>query len=191
MIAPGQIAGDIIHVTDLYVTFARLGGAMEHIPRDRVIDGIDQTALLLNGDTHGRRDYVHIYAGPQLGATVKNHYKMHWISEDPSQALSGITAAYDLLNDHREVSPLVTNALHMKEPFRRMRARHELWIRKYPNMEAASGPAYADIANARPETKELMKPPASLDALPFDPREVLEEMENLPYDPSCEPDYRE
>ena len=191
MIAPGQIAGDIIHVTDLYVTFARLGGAMEHIPRDRVIDGIDQTALLLNGDTHGRRDYVHIYAGPQLGATVKNHYKMHWISEDPSQALSGITAAYDLLNDHREVSPLVTNALHMKEPFRRMRARHELWIRKYPNMEAASGPAYADIANARPETKELMKPPASLDALPFDPREVLEEMENLPYDPSGEPDYRE
>ena len=39
-IEPGQIVGDILHVTDLFTTFARLGGAMEYIPRDRVIDGV-------------------------------------------------------------------------------------------------------------------------------------------------------
>ncbi len=189
VIEPGQIASDIIHVTDLYTTFARLGGALKHVPTDRVIDGIDQTSLLLNGDTHGRRDYVHIYTGPKLGATVKDQYKMHWISADPSQALSGITAAFDLYNDHREVNPLVTNMLHFKEPFRRMRARHELWIRKYPNMSAANGPAYTDIVNARPETKALMDPPADFKDLPFDPREVLEEMENLPFDAGGEPDF--
>lgn len=189
VIAPGQIASDIIHVTDLYTTFARLGGALEHVPSDRVIDGIDQTALLLKGDTHGRRDYVHIYTGPQLGATIKNQYKTHWISPDPSQALSGITSAFDLYNDHREVNPLVINLLHFKEPFRRMRARHEMWIRKYPNMPAATGPAYTDIVNARPETLALSKPPVDFQTLPFDPREVLEELENLPYDPNGEPDY--
>ena len=37
----------------------------------QVIDGIDQTVLLMDGDTHGRRDYVFIYAGHELGATVK------------------------------------------------------------------------------------------------------------------------
>ena len=71
MIKPGQLVGDIIHETDLYTTFARVAGALEHVPTDRVIDGLDQTSLLVNGDTHSRRDNVFIYAGPKLGATVK------------------------------------------------------------------------------------------------------------------------
>ena len=54
-------ASDIVHVSDLFTTFARIAGATEHIPRDRVIDGLDQTALLLEGESHGRRDYVYIY----------------------------------------------------------------------------------------------------------------------------------
>ena len=66
VIEPDQVVGDIIHITDLYTTFARLGGATKHIPTDRIIDGVDQTSLLLNGDTHSRRDYVHIYTGPCL-----------------------------------------------------------------------------------------------------------------------------
>ena len=70
MIEAGSVAGDIIHVTDLYTTFANLGGAKQHIPTDRVIDGIDQTSLLINGDTFSRRDHYFIYAGPSLGATV-------------------------------------------------------------------------------------------------------------------------
>ena len=31
---------------------------------------MDQTALLMNGDTHGRRDYEFIYLGPNLAATI-------------------------------------------------------------------------------------------------------------------------
>jgi arylsulfatase len=69
VIEPGSVAGDMVHVTDLYNNFARLAGKYDEIPRDRVIDGIDQTALLLNGDTHGQRDYVHIYnRHPPFGA---------------------------------------------------------------------------------------------------------------------------
>ncbi len=46
-IEPGQVVGDMIHETDLFTTFARLAGATQYIPTDRIIDGIDQTALLL------------------------------------------------------------------------------------------------------------------------------------------------
>ena len=63
VIEGGQIINDIIHECDLFTTFARLGQATDHIPRDRVIDGLDQTSLLLNGDAHGRRDYVQVYVG--------------------------------------------------------------------------------------------------------------------------------
>ena len=90
-IKPGLV-GDILHEADLFTTFARLAGATDAIPTDRVIDGVDQTSLLFNGDTHSRRDYVFIYAGPNLGATVKGNYKRHWISPDPAGEASGIPA---------------------------------------------------------------------------------------------------
>jgi arylsulfatase A-like enzyme len=187
MIAPGQVAGDMIHQTDLFTTFARLAGATEYIPTDRVIDGIDQTALLINGDTHGRRDYNFIYAGPDLAATVKDHYKMHWVSKDPSQAAAGITAVYDLYNDHREVNPIVVGGFHMKEPFKRMRARHDLWKEKYPDRHHKRAPAYTGISNARPETIAISQPPAALKNLPFDVLEFIEKLDDLPYDGSSDP----
>ena len=61
----------MIHVTDIYTTFARLAGATGGIPRDRVIDGLDQTGVLLLGETHGRRDYVHIYEEHALRSVVE------------------------------------------------------------------------------------------------------------------------
>jgi len=76
MIEADSIVGDIIHVTDLFTTIARLGGATDKIPTDRIIDGIDQTALMLNGDTHGRRDYVFLYNINTLEAVVKEQYKL-------------------------------------------------------------------------------------------------------------------
>ena len=182
MIEPGQVAGDLVNQVDLFTTFARLAGATEYIPTDRIIDGIDQTALLLKGDTHGRRDYNFIYAGPNLAATVKDHYKMHWISKDPSQAAAGITAVYDLYNDHREVNPIVVGGFHMKEPFKRMRARHELWKTKYPDRKHHRAPSYTGIANARPETIAVSKPPAALKNLPYDVLEFIEKLDDLPYD---------
>ena len=181
VIEPGQIVGDMIHEVDLFTTFARLAGATKHIPTDRIIDGIDQTALLLRGDTFGRRDYNFTYQGPTLAATTKDHYKMHWVSKDPSQAASGITAVYDLYNDHREVNPVVVGGFHMKEPFKRMRARHELWKEKYPDRHHKRAPAYTGIANARPETIAISKPPAALQELPYDVLEFIEKLDDLPW----------
>jgi arylsulfatase A-like enzyme len=185
VIEPDQVSGDIFHITDLFSTFARLAGANNYVPTDRIIDGIDQTSLLINGDTYGRRDHVFIYQGPKLAATIKDHYKIHWIHADPSQANSGLTSVIDLYNDHREVNPMVVQAFHMKEPFKRMKARHEAWIIKYPNRLQKYGMAYTGISNVRPETQELINPPADiLKFLPFDPSEFIEYYEKFPYDPS-------
>ena len=174
VIKPGQIVGDIIHVTDLFTTFANIGGAKKYIPHDRIIDGLDQSALILNGDTHGRRDYVFIYQGPELAATVKGNYKRHWISGDPG-AKSGIGAAtYFLPLDPREKTPMLVNLLHTSEAFSRMRARHELWKKKYPDKPLKRAPAFKGVANARPETKALWQPPVTLKALPFNPMQYLQ-----------------
>lgn len=148
----GQLVGDMVHVTDLFTTFATIAGATDHIPRDRVIDGVDQSSLLLNGDTFSRRDWVHIYQGHTLAATVKGRYKQHWISADPGAA-SGIGASYyDLYQDPHEESPHLVPLIHTLGQFKMMRMRHELLKEQYPDKPNARGIPLTGLSNARPET---------------------------------------
>jgi arylsulfatase A-like enzyme len=170
MIEPGQSIGDIIHITDLFTTFARLGGATENIPTDRIIDGIDQTALFLNGDSRSRRDYVHIYTGEVYAATVKGRFKRHWVGEKPG--LSG-ASFYDLYNDPREVQGMMLPMFPTKGMFNTMKARHDIWIEKYPNIDEAKGLPFTGIANARPETIKASKPRFGKGDVPFDVEEVM------------------
>ena len=51
-----------VFVKDLYTTAARLGGALDAIPEDRVVDGVDQLPLLLLGEGHGRRKKIFFYS---------------------------------------------------------------------------------------------------------------------------------
>jgi arylsulfatase len=174
VIEPGQIVGDIIHITDLFTTFAALGGALDAIPRDRIIDGVNQTALLLEGDGESRRDYVHIYTGPELAATVKGRYKKHWTGSKPG--LSG-PEFYDLFNDPREHSGILLPMFPAKSMFNHMKTRHLLMKEKYPDKGQNRDFPFKNIANARPETIEASKSRVRKGDVPFDPRDVIE---NLP-----------
>jgi arylsulfatase A-like enzyme len=181
VISPNQIVGDIIHVTDLYTTFAHLAGATKHIPTDRIIDGINQTSLLFNGDSHSRRDYVHIYTGDILAAEVKGRFKRHWVGELPG--LSG-ASFYDLYNDPREVMPKMLPGFTTKPMFDIMRARHELWNRKFPHSKHAKGMPLTGLENPRPAVKKAGEFRIDAKDLPFDPAEFLDY--ELPYDPAME-----
>jgi arylsulfatase len=177
MIEPGQVIGDMIHEVDLYTTFARLAGATGGIPTDRIIDGLDQTALLLNGDTSGRRDYNFVYTGNVLAATTKGRFKRVWVGDHPG--LPG-AAFYDLYNDPRESFPALVPYLHTGSAFTRMRKRHELWKQRYPDRPTKHGVPFTGIDNARDATKALSEPPVDLKTLPFDPLEYIDV--ELPWD---------
>ncbi|WP_370979480.1 sulfatase-like hydrolase/transferase [Agaribacterium sp. ZY112] len=170
MIEAGQTPGDIIHETDLFTTFAHIAGAQKYIPRDRIIDGIDQTSLLLNGDSFSRRDYVHIYTGETYAATVKGRFKRRWVGDLPG--LSG-ASFYDLYNDTREVQPKMLPGFTTKGMFNSMRARHEIWMEKYPNKKMAYGLPFTNIENARPETIKASQPRFDKNEVPFDIEKVL------------------
>jgi arylsulfatase A-like enzyme len=153
-IKPDSLAGDMTHVSDLYTTFARLGGATEYIPRDRIIDGVDQTALLVEGEGNGRRDYVYIYEGPLLRSVVKQKFKMHL----PAPGVPGAGApVFDLTRDPREKIPLIETALWSGASFQDMVKRHMVGIKKYPHAEGGQGAPYGGISNLRPESKEAVR----------------------------------
>ncbi len=149
-IEPGSAAGDIVHVSDLFTTFARIAGATDSIPRDRVIDGIDQTALLLEGEGNSRRDYVYVYEGPVLRSVVKQEFKMHL----PAPGQPGAAApVYNVYRDPREEHPLVGYSLWSGASFQDMVKRHQKTIAKHPHLPLGQGVPYEGIENLRPESE--------------------------------------
>ncbi|MEP1596219.1 MAG: sulfatase-like hydrolase/transferase [Halieaceae bacterium] len=156
VIEPGTHANDIVHVSDLYTTFAKIGGGHDEIPRDRIIDGIDQSAMLLKGDGNGRRDYVHIYDGPHLKALVKNKYKMHL----PPPGANPIAAPiFDLYRDPREERPMdaIKYGPWAGGQFAGMAKRHLANKMKYPDRPMTMGIPYEGIEDLRPETQNMLK----------------------------------
>ena len=156
VLEPGSRVQDIVHVTDLYTTLARVAGAEEHIPTDRLIDGVDQSALLFLGETHGRRDYVFIYEGPVLRSVVKQQFKMHV----PPPGSNPIGAAiFDLYKNPREDRPQdsILYGVGFGAKFVMMLKRHMGMKQRFPDRQPGRDLPYKGIENLRPETKALVR----------------------------------
>jgi arylsulfatase len=154
-IKAGSRVQDIIHVSDLFTTFARMAGAEKHIPRDRLIDGLDQTPMMMLGETKGRRDYVFVYEGPTLKSVVKQQYKFHM----PPPGSNPIGAPlFDLYKNPREDRPVdaIFYGVGFGIPFVNMVKRHLGMKQKYPDRKQGHDIPYGGIENLRPETKALV-----------------------------------
>jgi len=155
-IEAGTRVQDMIHVTDLFTSLARIADADELIPRDRIIDGLDQTALMFKGETFGRRDYAFIYEGPVLKSVVKQQYKFHL----PAPGANPIGAPiFDLYKNPREDRPedAISYGVGFGIPFVNMMKRHLGMKMQYPDREQASDLPYGGIENLRPETQALVE----------------------------------
>lgn len=147
---------DITHVSDLFTTFARIAGAEAGIPRDRIIDGIDQSALWLKGEGFGRRDYVFVYEGFVLKSIVKQQYKIHLPPPGGNPILASM---YDLYRNPREDRPQdsILVGVGFGANFNLMAKRHLDMKNQYPDLPPGHGAPYGGIENLRPETKELIE----------------------------------
>lgn len=67
---------------DLLPTFCRLAGV--EAPRDRTLDGVDLSALLLGRTTKGPRDTVYYWREEKLYAVRSGPWKVHFITEGAS-----------------------------------------------------------------------------------------------------------
>ena len=155
IIEAGSRVKDITHVSDLFMTFARLGGGEAGIPRDRIIDGVDQLPLWLLGETHGRRDYVFVYEGFVLKSLVKQQFKMHLPPPGGNPILASM---YDLYKNPREDRPQdsIQVGVGFGANFSLMAQRHLGMKQLYPDLPPGHGPLYGGIENLRPETQALV-----------------------------------
>lgn len=137
VIKPGQTVHDMISTTDLFTTAARIAGVKNKIPSDRVVDGLDQTALLLNGNGHGRRDYMFYYSGNRLAAVRMDNMKLH-IKPGSKGGLPNMEV-YNITRDPGEKFGSMYHHLSYVVPFQRIIGEHKRMIKKYPHRVLPTG----------------------------------------------------
>ena len=139
----GRVSNEMVHVTDIYTTLAKLGGA--DIPTDRAIDGIDQSAFLLGKEEKSAREWFPVFqamgAGPELYAMKWRNYKLHFIWQerefDPPQKLA-VPRLIDLYDNPQErieettgESAIVTHGWIAHAMFAQLTSFQES-LKKYP-----------------------------------------------------------
>ncbi len=131
MIEPGQNPMDIVQITDWFTTIASIADGGRHIPRDRVIDGIDQSGLLLLGEGRGRRDYIFHYNRENLEAIRKDQIKLNLKPTNPGFHFFEV---YNLLHDPAERFPNeIENGFWAGPGISKMIQEHMLQIQRYPH----------------------------------------------------------
>ncbi len=156
MIGEDTMVNNIIHVSDLYTTLARFAGADGHIPRDRLVDGVDQTASILFADeSKGRRDHVIIYSIATPKAIIKDKLRLNL----PGPGESPIIASFfDIFRDTHEKYPVSTEVgAWGGQEFVRILQRHLMRKQKYPDIEPDRGVPYEGIENLRPESQAAVQ----------------------------------
>ena len=135
---PGMIDGDqepidLLHVSDIFTTLARIGGVKDKIPNDRVTDGIDQAAFLLMGEDHSRRDYMFHYSGTEIGAVRYGKLKMH------IKGMAGGLPQFDMYNIMRDPREELGDKvgiypyLHTPVPFGQLVELHLEQMKEFPD----------------------------------------------------------
>jgi arylsulfatase len=76
----GTISNEIVHEVDFFPTFARVVGA--DVPKDRIIDGIDQTDFLLGKQEKSNREGFPCYVGDVLHAVKWRNWKVHFVWQE-------------------------------------------------------------------------------------------------------------
>ena len=129
VIEPNIISGEMYHVTDFYTTAARIAGAFEKVPDDRIVDGVDQSSsLLLNEPSH--RDYMFHYSGAHIGAIRIGKFKRHMAAGHGG--LPG-KAFFDVYKDPKEEHGVMVTMLWAWVPFDDILGMHNEFIEKYPH----------------------------------------------------------
>ena len=104
-IKAGQVSDEIFASLDWMPTLAALIGEETHIPKDRPIDGIDQSNFLLGDQEKSNREHVLVYIGDELFSVKWQTFKIHMKTMEnlwaPPQTYA-FPRVYDVANDPGE-----------------------------------------------------------------------------------------
>lgn len=76
-IPKGEVSNEIMHMVDIMPTLAKVAGYK--VPKDRIIDGVDQLDFLTGKQKKSNREGFPVYNGDDMFAYKWRNWKMHFI----------------------------------------------------------------------------------------------------------------
>jgi len=118
----GRVSNEIVALLDLFPTLAKIAGA--RVPDDRVIDGVDQTALLRGESDASAREAVLFFSGRTLLAVKWRRFKIFLTGDDPAPRNRSwrrlwAPLVYNVEQDPREEVDIAIDNLWILEPVMR------------------------------------------------------------------------
>lgn len=130
---PGRVSNEIVHVTDLYPTLARIAGAA--IPSDRPLDGADQLDFFLGKQEKSNREGFVYYIKQELRAAKWRDWKMHIVWElEPNAGPNHLETPwiFNLIRDPKEETDVGTQFSWVRGPLRKMIHRFQESLTAHP-----------------------------------------------------------
>ncbi|MBK9179806.1 MAG: sulfatase-like hydrolase/transferase [Acidimicrobiales bacterium] len=145
MIEPDRQTDGLFAFSDVFTTALALAGALDDIPTDRFVDGVDQTSFLLAPDGTSNRKYHYYWLLDTLSALRVGEYKFMLAStsdDDTDVAgpggFTGVTQhytyarLYNLYLDPKERHSYLTRKLAYNESFLSGIVNHLRTYREFP-----------------------------------------------------------
>ncbi|MBU0609281.1 MAG: sulfatase-like hydrolase/transferase [Armatimonadetes bacterium] len=145
MITSGQVSDGLFDLADLFNTSIALAGANDQLPKDRYIDGIDQTSFLLADTGQSNRKFVYYWLMDTMSGVRVGEYKyMIASTSDDSQdvvnpgGFSGEAIKYsygrtfNLYLDPKETHSFFVRKIIYEDTFHTAMVSHQATFVKYP-----------------------------------------------------------
>ncbi len=130
----GVVTDEIVHVTDLYPTLARVVGA--RTPTDRPIDGVDQLDFFRGRQSKSNREGFVYYIKNEMRAVKWRQWKMHLVWEtEPNVGPIRLETPwiFNLIQDPKEESDIgYQNANWVRGPMLRLIRNFQESLKQHP-----------------------------------------------------------
>ncbi len=144
---PARVSNEIVHVTDIYTTLAKIGGAT--LPDDRPIDGVDQSDFFLGKSEKSAREGFVYYIKDELRAAKWRDWKMHmvWEAEPNTGPLHLETPwVFNLTQDPKEQTDVGTQNSWVRRPLRVLIQDFQQSLKQHPPIAPGAPDDYRPAA---------------------------------------------
>jgi len=153
----GRVSNEIVHEVDTYTTLARIAGAP--IPKDRPIDGVDQSDFLLGKTERSAREGFPVFVADRLEAVKWRNWKVAFYDEQrdwftPPAKLGGVKV-FDLVTDPKEEYPEIgVRNSWVAGPAIKVVVAFEKSLQQYPPIAPGTPDPYTPLVKPNSKTSQ-------------------------------------